>query len=54
VLVAGGGGGAIRGGRHLRCDGQPLANLHLSLLACAGVRRERVADSTGPLVGLQT
>ena len=54
VLVAGGGGGAIQGGRHMRNNGLPLANLHLSLLACAGVHTDRVADSTGSLTGLTT
>jgi hypothetical protein len=54
VLVAGGGGGAIEGGRHVRCNGLPLANLHQSLLACAGVQCDRIADSTGPLRSLAT
>jgi hypothetical protein len=52
VLVAGKGGGVIQGGRHVRHNRLPLANLFLSLLACANVSRDRIADSTGPLPGL--
>jgi hypothetical protein len=52
VLLAGGGGGAFQGGRHIRNNGQPLANLFVSMLASAGVQRDRLADSTGPLRGL--
>ena len=54
VLLAGGGGGAIEGGRHLAVGGKPLADLHLAMLAHAGVRPERIADSTGPLPGLRS
>ena len=47
VIVAGGGGG-MKGGRHLRFDQPvPLANLHLTLLDKAGVRIEKFADSNG-------
>ncbi len=46
VLLAG--GGLQRG--HLRYDGdRPLADLWLTLAGQGGVRRERFADSTGPL-----
>ena len=46
VLLAGGG---LRGG-HLRYDGdRPLADLWLTLAQRAGVKRDRFADSTGPL-----
>jgi len=46
VLLA---GGALRRG-HLRYDGdRPLADLWLTLAQQGGVRRERFADSTGPL-----
>jgi len=46
VLLAG--GGLQRG--HLRYDGdRPLADLWLTLARQGGVRRERFADSTGPL-----
>lgn len=47
IVLAGGGGGAIRGGVHRRFAGKtPLMNLHLSLLQTAGVEVEKVADST--------
>jgi hypothetical protein len=50
LLLAGGGGGQIKGGRHLRLpEGTPLANLHLTLLGKLGVPTERVGDSTGEL-----
>jgi hypothetical protein len=46
VLLA---GGSLRPG-HFRYDGvRPLADLWLSLAQHAGVKRERFADSTGPL-----
>ncbi len=48
IIVAGGGGGRIRGGRHIRHDQPtPMANLHLSLLDSVGVRLDSFADSTG-------
>jgi hypothetical protein len=50
ILVAGGAGGGMKGGRHIRYDKpKPLANLHLSLLDRVGVRLESFADSTGRL-----
>lgn len=53
VLVAGGGGGAIKGGRHIRyADDTPLANLHLTLLEKMGVQIEKIGDSTGKFVEL--
>jgi len=49
VLVAGGGGG-IKGGRHLRCASvTPMTNLYVSLLARMGAPVESVGDSTGSL-----
>ena len=48
VLVAGGGAGRIKGGRHIRyAEPTPLANLHLTLLERAGVRLDKFADSQG-------
>lgn len=48
ILVAGGGAGELKGGRHIRyADRTPLANLHLTLLEKAGVRMETFADSRG-------
>ena len=48
ILVAGGGGDTIEGGRHLRvADETPLTNLQLTMLAKLGVPVERLGDSTG-------
>ena len=48
VLVAGGGAGKLKGGRHVRyAEPTPLANLHLTLLDRAGVRLDSFADSKG-------
>lgn len=53
ILVAGGGSGNLRGGRHIQFDRPtPLANLHLALLQKAGVSQAAFADSQGPLEGL--
>ncbi len=51
VLLAGGAGGRLPAGRHVRYEaGTPLANLHLSLLDMFGVPTvERMGDSTGRL-----
>jgi hypothetical protein len=49
-LVAGGGAGSLKGGRHVRVPAQtPLANLHLALLEKLGVPIESLGDSTAPL-----
>jgi hypothetical protein len=48
ILVAGGGAGRLKGGRHVRyAEPTPLANLHLTLLDKAGVRLDSFADSNG-------
>jgi hypothetical protein len=48
TLVAGGGGGALKGGRHLIYpEHTPLTNLQLTLLDRLGVPAERLGDSTG-------
>ncbi len=48
IVVAGGGGGRLKGGRHVRyTQPTPLANLHLTLLDKAGVDLESFVDSTG-------
>lgn len=53
VLVAGGGAGRIRGGRHLRYAPEtPMANLQLTLLDKLGVRIDRLGDSNGSLAEL--
>ena len=39
IVLAGGGGGAIKGGRHVRLpEGTPLANMHLTVLEKMGIR----------------
>jgi len=48
LLLAGGGAGQLRGGRHIVFPKEtPLANLHLTLLDKFGVNLERMGDSTG-------
>jgi hypothetical protein len=48
ILVAGGGAGTIKGGRHVRYkEPTPLANVHLTLLHNVGVTMESFADSQG-------
>jgi hypothetical protein len=54
VLLAGGGGGTIHGGRHVNYRGRPLADLYLSLLGRLGIEKPRIADSTGLLPQLTT
>jgi hypothetical protein len=50
ILVAGGGAGQLRGGRHLRFPKEtPLTNLYLTALATVGVPVERIGDSTGAM-----
>lgn len=56
IMLVGGGNGQLKGGRHLRFPGQPLSNLHLSMLALAGVEDDLYlgpgTDATGKLEGL--
>lgn len=48
VLLAGGGAGAIKGGRHLQYAADtPLANLHVTLLDNMGVRTDGLGNSSG-------
>jgi uncharacterized protein DUF1552 len=48
ILVAGGGAGALKGGRHIRYkEPAALANLHLTLLDRVGVRLNSFGDSDG-------
>jgi hypothetical protein len=50
ILVAGGGAGSHKGGRHIRyAEPTPLANLHLTLLEKVGVRLDAFADSKGKI-----
>ncbi len=50
ILVAGGGAGNMKGGRHIRyAEPKPLANLHLTLLDKVGVKLDSFADSNGKM-----
>jgi hypothetical protein len=49
VILAGGGGGTLKTGRHIRVNDEPMCNLYLSLLDRAGVRETSLGDSTGRL-----
>jgi hypothetical protein len=49
VLVAGGGGGRLHGGRHVKLPETPMTNLLVTLLNKVGVEIERLGDSTGAL-----
>jgi len=53
ILVAGGAGGTLRGGRHLTFDEKtPLCNLYVDMLQRAGIDRNKFGDSTSRLQGL--
>ena len=47
LILAGGGAGNLKGGRHIRFRDTPLANLHLTLLDQFEVHCDRIGDSTG-------
>jgi hypothetical protein len=50
LLLAGGGAGSLKGGRHLAfnpADNVPMTNLLVSMLDKAGVTVDRLGDSTG-------
>jgi len=48
LVLVGGGGGQLEGGRHLRFPKDtPMNNLHMALLEKVGVDMERFGDSTG-------
>jgi hypothetical protein len=50
IVVAGGGSGTHKGGRHLICPtGTPMTNLLVTLLDKSGVDIDRFADSTGEI-----
>jgi hypothetical protein len=49
IILAGGGAGNIKGGRHVRFKDVALANLHLTLLDQMGAHRDRIGDSTKPI-----
>jgi hypothetical protein len=48
IVVAGGGSGKLKGGRHIKyAQPTPLTNLLVTLLDKSGIRLDRFADSTG-------
>jgi hypothetical protein len=49
VILAGGGGGTLKPGRHIRVNNDPMCNLFLSMLDRIGVKEARHGDSTGRL-----
>ena len=49
ILLAGGAGGRIKGGRHLNFKGTPVANLYVKLLNTIDIPTETVGNSTGQL-----
>ncbi len=50
VVMVGGGGGTLKGGRHLRyANDEPLTNLYVSVLGKLGIPVEQFGDSTGKL-----
>ena len=50
ILLAGGGGGQIKGGRHVKYPIEtPLANLHTTVLDKLGISIDRLGDSSGRL-----
>ena len=55
TVLAGGGGGKLRTGRHVQyAPGTPIANLWLTMAQIMGTPRDRIGDSTGPLDGIVT
>jgi hypothetical protein len=53
LLLAGGGCGQLKGGRHIRYPKDtPLANLHVTLLDKLGIRIDKIGDSNGSLTNL--
>jgi hypothetical protein len=50
ILVAGGGAGTLKGGRHINYkEPTPMSNLLLTMLNKSGISMERFADSTGKI-----
>ena len=47
IVLAGGGNGFLRGGRHIRFKDVPLANLHLTVMDQFGIVMEKFGDSNG-------
>jgi len=49
VILAGGGGGTLQPGRHVKLQKQPMTNLYVSMLDRMGAGVEHLGDSTGKL-----
>jgi len=50
ILLVGGGGGQIKGGRHIKYPIEtPLSNLHVTVLDKLGISLDRLGDSSGRL-----
>ncbi len=50
ILLAGGAGGRLSGGRHVKLsESTPICNLYLEMLSAVGVQRASFGDSTGRL-----
>lgn len=52
ILLVGGKGTGIRGGRYVRYPKQPLTNLHLAVLEKLGFPLEKLGDSSGRVEGI--
>jgi len=53
IILAGGGGGTLNPGRHVRLGGQPMSNLFLGMVDRMGVTGvDRIGDSSGRIVGV--
>jgi hypothetical protein len=53
TILVGGGNGALKGGQHIALpQPTPIANLHLTILAKLGARRDAFGDSTGTIAGV--
>ena len=52
VLLAGGGGGTLNPGRHVKHGGVPMSNLLLSMADRMGAPVERLGDSTGRVANI--
>lgn len=49
VILAGGGGGALKRGRHLKLSKEPMTNMYVKMLDIVGVKADHIGDSTGRL-----
>jgi hypothetical protein len=53
ILLAGGAGGSLVGGRHVDCGARtPLCNVYVEMLTRAGIDVDHFGDSTGTVPGL--